>query len=337
MVAIAVSFTVMLVWKFREPAPSGIFVANSLPNAERSNKFSSAITATEPTQSGVGKAATEISDLSKQNNLTSSTPATDHLSKRATPLDILGGGNFRKLIESNRLTNIDYAIRRLAAMCTKSLSDASDRKKTLDNLSLRMAEEQKPSPDDPSRLGVGKASFQQRVASLDELYEFCNKSFEGALLKSDEYARVNTRPDVQRFRAIDKAANPQVIDLSNIQTKEALETVVTTPLYATLQGILISHLDFSTLAGNYSQEQIATLGIYASQIIVCRLGDDCGSNGYMTLFACQYGGICGNNFEEAVWDHLKDRNIDTRALRQFIDQRQQALSLLDFSILKKSK
>jgi hypothetical protein len=119
--------------------------------------------------------------------------------------------------------------------------------------------------------------------------------------------------------------------------KDALETVVKSPMYATLGHVLRSHLDTAPLASAYAEDQMMGFTLFASEILVCRLGDDCGPDGFANLQFCQMMGICGNDLESGIWDYLKENKVDITAFRQFIDQRQQALNLLDFSILKKPK
>ncbi len=288
------------------------------------------------TESTPEKAAA-ISNVSKQPDLLNPTPVHETVVRRPTPPGILGGGNLRKLYASADLTNLDYAWSRLTPICNMALNQARERDKVLAKLSSDAANNQKLSPRDPYYLSVGNASYQQRLIALDRFYELCNKSFDGTPLTSEELTRVSAQPSAQKYRAIASAASVELIDLNNVKIREALTTVVTTPMYDTLQGILLTKLDTSPLSVAYSPEQIESFKALAAQILVCRLGDDCGPDGYTTLFTCRLNGICGNNYEDAVWDHLQARNIDTRAFRQFIDQRYQALSLLDFSILKRSK
>jgi hypothetical protein len=284
------------------------------------------------------KTASDISTSEASSPRTGGTTSENNQNKiRPTPNGILGGGNFRKLAASEDLTNLDYAWRRLAPICNMSLKQAAEREKALAKLKLDVAEAQKPAQNGSLHLSLGNASYEQKASAFDRFYELCNKSFAGVPLTSKELDVMALQPGLARFRAIGVAANAEKAGLSSLEIKTALETVVTTPMYDTLQGILLTRLDVSPLAAHYSQEQLQSLTEFAAQIIVCRMGDDCGADGYTTLFTCRLNGICGNSFEDAVMDHLKDRKIDTTALRQFIDQRQQALNLLDFSILKKPK
>jgi hypothetical protein len=327
-----------LLWKFNQPSLSTDPLSSQSHSTELSNQSTRG--AASQDIATLGSQQTPInggSDVSVRTAAVEIDSVTKRPNRHPTPQGILGGGNFRNLYASNNLTNIDYAWRRLMPICTMSLKQVRDRDKVLAKMSLSLAAGQKPTTEDPSRLSTGTASHQQQVAAFDRFYELCNKSLDGIPATSEELNRISALPDVRRFHAIDRVVNAQVIDFNNVQIKGALETIVTTPMYDTLQGVLYSKLDSSSLAGTYSAEQMDTLRGFAAQILVCRLGDDCGPDGYTTLFTCRLAGICGNNYEDAVWDHLKARNVDARAFRRFIDQRYQSLSLLDFSILKNSK
>ena len=126
-------------------------------------------------------------------------------------------------------------------------------------------------------------------------------------------------------------------DPSDPEMKAKLTTVVTSPMYATLEQILATQLDLAPLKTAYPEELVQSMSVFLSQIMVCRMGEDCGLDGLMTLRLCQDSAICGNDFEGAVWDHLQSKGIDTRAFREFVDQRQRALAVLDFSILRGAK
>ncbi len=183
----------------------------------------------------------------------------------------------------------------------------------------------------------GNASLEPRVAAMDRFYELCKISTEDNPVIGDEYERIKLKPEFERRQAIASIFLNPNIDFNDARVRNALETVVRSPMYATLGDILRNNLDISSLASKYAENQMFTLSLFASEILVCRLGDDCGPDGFANLRFCESIGICGNDLESGIWDYLKENKVDTTAFRQFIDQRQQALNLLDFSILKKPK
>lgn len=243
----------------------------------------------------------------------------------------------RVLLNSDQLMKVDYAWRRLEARCTNALKDAADRPKAFARLKSTMAAFQR-APQEVDRIYLGNASFQQRVAAFDKLHALCDASLEGAPLSAADDERFRASSQFIRFRDIALSFPMRVMsDPSDPEMKAKLTTVVTSPMYATLEQILATQLDLAPLKTAYPEELVQSMSVFLSQIMVCRMGEDCGLDGLMTLRLCQDSAICGNDFEGAVWDHLQSKGIDTRAFREFVDQRQRALAVLDFSILRGAK
>lgn len=257
---------------------------------------------------------------------------------RKTATGVLGE-NLRKLLNSNVLTKIDYAESRIRPWCMVSAKQASERDTVLAQMAASIArDKQRILSGAPRNFdGGGSASYEQRIAAMDRFHELCKISTENSPVTGEEYERIKLKPDFERRQTIAKALSTTGIDINNVMIKDALETVVRSPLYPTLAHVLRSNLDTAPLASVYAEDQMSVLGLYAAEILVCRLGDDCGPDGFANLQFCQMIGICGNDLESGIWDYLKENKVETTAFRQFIDQRQQALNLLDFSILKKPK
>ncbi len=222
---------------------------------------------------------------------------------------------------------------RINIPCGGSVTTSSVAKQ---QLAETMAAEKKD-VNNSANLAIGSASYQQRLASIDRFNELCKKILNGGMLAGEEYKSVSTSPNVLHWRTIAREASAEKLNLSNLQTKSALETVVTTPMYGALEGILYNKLDYGALRNFYSEDQTASLQSLVVPILLCRLGDDCGPDGFLTLQICRNNGICGNDVEGAIWDHLRSRQFNTEPLREFVDQRFRALSVLDFSILKNQK
>jgi hypothetical protein len=322
-----------LVWGVYKPVIVNFFSLSS--NSEPLSAEAKLLAFSKILSSNSQKALTE--GPSAQTSSSSSSSAISNSLKGAGVLPPGPLGEYlRKLLNSNQLTNIDYAWSRLRVRRTNAVKETSrpiEREKAL----ARIAASAKPSPVKTLRPGEGNASYSQQVAAMDRLNELCNISIEGVPLAEREYQLIKAKPEYERSIAISKAVSGDKIDTSDVYTKEALTEVITSPMYSVLENILLTQLDMSAIVGAYRPDQIEVLSFLAAEILVCRMGDDCGPNGFTTLKFCEFGGICGGDLESAIWDNLKDSKVDTRAFRQFVDQRQQALNLLDFSILKKPK
>ncbi len=338
MAVIAITLFIIFTWKFHEPSLANSPHSQQLSNGQvgGTEKHTTTPLTSDPSKSEE-KILDQVISLTEPALKGAAIVGKSAEGQIASPN--LLGESLRKLLSSNKLTNFDYAWRRLQGRCSQPDTQMSNRSATLTRLTANMEAQQKPSTGDPHFILFGNASYEKRVIAIDKLNELCNKSTEGSLLSNMEDEKIRASPEFARYRdiAMTFPKTKTTLDLNNVQIKGALETVVTSPMYSTLEWILFTQLDTAPLSSAYTAEQVSNLSFLASKILVCRMGDDCGFNGFMTLEFCRYNGICGNDLESAIWDNLRARNIDTRAFRQFIDQCQQALNLLDFSILKKSK
>jgi hypothetical protein len=328
-----ITICVLIVWRYYTPSESG---ARSLGGSTSDSVSKNTQSITPPASASLGdtKITTGHSSASAQ-PISAGASFTEG---RKTSTGVLGE-NLRKLLNSNTLTKIDYAESRIRPWCMVSAKQASEREVVLAQMAASIArDKQRSLSGAPRNLdGGGGASYEQRIAAMDRFHELCKISTENAPLTGVEYERIKLKPDFERRQDIAKVLSTTGMDINNVVIKDALETVVRSPLYATLGHVLRNNLDTAPLATAYTEDQMLVLGLYAAEILVCRLGDDCGPDGFANLQFCQMIGICGNDLESGIWDYLKENKVDTTALRQFIDQRQQALNLLDFSILKKSK
>ncbi len=137
------------------------------------------------------------------------------------------------------------------------------------------------------------------------------------------------------LRKILAAADVQKLNLGVLEAEKAFRVILSTPLYGALENNLYSSLNYSRLQNDYSPEQIALFNIVVVPILLCRMGDDCGPNGTVTLQMCMQVGICGNYVEEAVWDSIKNSKFDPTALRRFIDYTYLALQAQELSVFKR--
>jgi hypothetical protein len=331
---LAVAILAITAWKFYELSPSQIFPFGTSNPDVADNK------GTLPTTVPASVSAANTKTVADALN-TSAQPVSVSATFPDARKVLTGalGDNLRKLLHSNELSKIDYGVSRIRPWCMVSAKQAGERETVIARMANSIKKDKQrilagaPSWIDSS----GGASLEKRVAAMDRFHEFCKISTEGNAVMWEEFERIKLKPEFARRQAIASMFLPADIDLTSVKIKDALETVVRSPMYATLGDILRNKLDTSSLGSTYSEDEISILRLFASDILVCRLGDDCGPDGFANLWFCQSAGICGNDLESGIWDYLKENKVDTAALRQFIDQRQQALNLLDFTILKKPK
>jgi hypothetical protein len=335
--AAAISFLVVVVltiaaWKFYEPSRSKI-AANTSPSVGSDSSTQTALSPTPVSAARVGQ-TTESIRASTQ-SVSSGTVVLENTKRPMGPL----GENLRRLLNSNDLTKIDYAESRIRPWCMVSAKQASERATVLARMAASIARDKQQILSGAPRNfdNGGGASYDQRVAAMDRFHELCKISTEGNAVMGEEFDRIKLKPEFTRRQSIASMFVNAEIDLNSARIKDALETMVRAPMYSSLSHVLRNNIDTSSLASAYSEDQMMGFRLFASEILVCRLGDDCGPDGFANLQFCQMMGICGNDLESGIWDYLKENKIDTTAFRQFIDQRQQALNLLDFSILKKPK
>jgi hypothetical protein len=246
----------------------------------------------------------------------------------------LFGESLRKLLNTNQLAKIDYAMLRLLIPCEAvkgaGSAEAMPAPMSREDTAQRSAE----------LLGIGTASDKVKQDASTRFGELCLKILEDDKLSAGEFKQATTNPGVIRWREIARAINDPAggsLDLSNAKTKAALEAVITTPMYGLLENLLYTRLDVEPLRTAYSQDEINNLSNLIVPILLCRMGDDCGPDGFATLQLCRQHGICGNDLEQAVWAHLQARQLDTIALQRFVDRSFLSLRAFDLSILKLAK
>jgi hypothetical protein len=254
--------------------------------------------------------------------------STQHrvVAERARISPRLVNGNARAFLNSNDLSKFDYYRTRFAS-CNSSLLTPMQVEERVRNVVTVQTD-----ASASARFVIGSASHAAVRASIVRLNALCVDGWEGKPLTSAEGKAIDESAQMARLRAISIAAKN--FDLDNSESIAALRSIITEPLYGRLESVLFSKLDYSDLVNAYPEVGVDALATVVIPLLLCRIGDDCGPDGFVTLQLCQSNGICGADAETALWAHLERQRIDTAPLRAFIDQRQRALTLLDFSILK---
>lgn len=238
------------------------------------------------------------------------------------------GANLRTLSRSINLTKVDYADYRLSLYCSGAISRPHMR--TVEQLKALMETQQTWPPN--GKVFLGGATYAQRHESALQFDKICSDSLEGHELSDSDHLAAKTNPQLDRLRAISREVGAARADFADPVTKAALEIVVTAPLYGLLESTLLLKLDYSALGEAYPAIPVDYFGQLVAPLLLCRMGDDCGPNGYQTLRLCRDQGICGSDFENALWNHFQGIGFNAQPLRDFIDQRHRALIVRDFSI-----
>ena len=243
----------------------------------------------------------------------------------------LFGETARSLVRSNVLAKIDYGQHRAYMECT-SLASGVDGNKLVKESVLP----QRTDKNRDSYLHYGYASEEARLAGFSRSLERCRKIFEGARLSPEETLLIRALPKVKEYEII-RATLREANDFEESKTKVALVQAVTEPMFGALASLLINKLDYSELAKFYGETGASSLQNLVFELVLCRMGDDCGRGGIVTEQLCWESGICGEYTEEAIWTNLRDRGLDTTALNQFVTRVHQALLSGDTSIFRKPK
>jgi hypothetical protein len=234
------------------------------------------------------------------------------------------------LLNSRDLKKVDYARLKILAPCGNQMWLGKDRRQAAFSTQLQVS-----AALDNTQFRFQRAPEQTRRAALEKFVEVCQNIFE-----SKDYpakisdSAMNSAQSVE-LRRILAAADVLKLNSGAPEADKAFKVILSTPLYGALENNLYSSLDYARLQNDYSPEQIALFNIVVVPILLCRMGDDCGPNGTVTLQICMQVGICGNYVEEAVWDSLKNSKFDTTALKRFIDYTYLALQAQELSVFKR--
>jgi hypothetical protein len=234
------------------------------------------------------------------------------------------------LLNSNELKKVDYARLKILVPCGNQMWLGKDRRQAAFSTQLRLSAEL-----DNTQFRFQRAPEQTRRAALEKFVEVCQNIFEAKDYPTKILDSTMNSTQSMELRKTLAAADVSKLGLGLLEAEKAFRVILSTPLYGALENNLYSSLDYSRLQNDYSPEQIALFNIVVVPILLCRMGDDCGPNGMVTLQMCMQVGICGNYVEEAVWDSLKNSKFNPAALKRFIDYTYLALQAQELSVLKR--
>jgi hypothetical protein len=255
-------------------------------------------------------------------------------SSDAAQLGSLPKGLFREsitnLLNSKELKKVDYAKNKILAPCGHQMWLGKERRQAAFSAQLKVS-----AALDLSQFRFQRAPEQTRRAALEKFVEVCQNIFESQDYPTKILNSTMNSPQSSELRRILATADVSKLNSGDSEAEKAFKIILSIPLYGALENNLYSSLDYSRLQNDYSPEQIALFNIVVVPILLCRMGDDCGPNGTVTLQMCMQAGICGNYVEEAVWDSLRNSKFDPAALRRFIDYTYLALQAQELSVFKR--
>jgi hypothetical protein len=251
------------------------------------------------------------------------TPSTPKLAKG------LFNDSIANLLNSRELKRVDYARLKILLPCGAQIG-FGDARQEMFTLQLQTNIEYDKLP-----LKFFRANDQTRRAALDRFVDVCFNIFESNDFPRKVVDASFLTPQMDALRKIVGDADVTKLNAGNAEAEKAFKQVITEPLLGKLENILYTSLDYSSLKNSYSTEQIAMLNMVVVPILLCRMGDDCGLDGLVTLQICMQHGICGNNVESAIWDSLGGNQTDLAALRRFIDRTYLAIQAQDLSVFRR--
>lgn len=266
----------------------------------------------------VSSAPTDLKPISVAADIKHSsvvTSTSNELTSRA--LNNSGIGLFnepvRSLLRSDKMAKLDYARLRVNTQCLSFLSPVGAAKTVEDsaNAVAKLSETDK--------LLYGRATPATRQIALSRSIEACSKLFEGSPLSADEWVAFNAQPNTSQWRRLVKAGQKENFGSDAVATKEFMEKIISEPMLGAMEGFLYAGLANSgALTKDYPPEQASALRILAVPFLLCQMGDDCRSGGIVSEQLCWQSGICGENVQDAILEHLRSQQINTAVFEQFL-------------------
>lgn len=238
--------------------------------------------------------------------------------------------SIRSLMRSSSISKIDYALSRAQSECM-SFYLGLDVAVAVKEFAAATSENELT-----KQLSLGRASKEVRHTSFRRSFDKCSKLFEGARISQQEMDTLRLLPSFDQYRAVKAALNASQ-HFDRPEEMAALSQAVLAPMFGALASVIANKVDFAELVAAYGRERVVPLYDLTIPLVLCRMGDDCGSGGIVTEQLCWERGICGDRVEEAILDNLRAKGVDTRALEQFITRVHLGLQNRDPAIFKKPR
>ena len=219
----------------------------------------------------------------------------------------------RSLMRSDKMAKVDYALLRVNTQCLAFMGRAMAANMVENSIAI----EAKLSDSD--KLLFGRATVDTRRAALSRSIEACSRLLEGSPVTADEMVAFNAQPNVAKWRTLAKAGQKENYRSDPAATLEFFEKVVSEPMLGSMEGFLYSGLSQSgELDKDYPAPQAVALRLLAVPFLLCQMGDDCRSGGIVNEQLCWQSGICGENVQDAILEHLRSQQINTAAFEQLV-------------------
>ncbi len=175
--------------------------------------------------------------------------------------------------------------------------------------------------------GIGKGTLEERRLAALRLGKMCEEFF----AQASRATVIDREGEIFRARGL-SIKNP--VDADNPQVAKALHEIMTTPLLGNI-GFMLLYAEQSELNSAIADEKTLHRAL-ATDLLICRLGDDCGPDSLIANRLCMFMGFCGGGVEEAIMNGYAHKNFNWNVLDQYVTKMQVAFGKGDTSIFKKS-
>lgn len=246
----------------------------------------------------------------------------------AAPADWLGNTDIRQLLTSPEVAKIDYGLIRLGMLCD-SYRYPTHKAIVFESTARAKAEKS-------ADLMLGDATQAEKEAAFERSRTKCARLYGGSVPTDEELDRFRTQAAFKRWAELSKRSIASDPALTTAEISEARSTVVSAPMFGTLEATLLPRLDITSLTKKFGKEQADQLHIHLVTMVLCRMGDDCGKNGLVTDQQCWRYGLCGDNVEAAILQNLASRGFDANEVSDYASDIHTRLQYRDFSMLTSS-
>lgn len=182
-------------------------------------------------------------------------------------------------------------------------------------------------------ISAGKAGLADRVAAYRKSREVCGVFYPDGQLDDEFYARLRTMAAFKRVRSLRESL--EVADLGTPEGKSLLKEVMDAPLYSSVRYLMYQRLEFSNFADMASDSTGGQLLWWAGmELMMCRMGDDCGPDSPRALQLCWQAAICGGDVETAFRTHIRAVGLDADLLSRRVTELHSRLQMGDTSWLR---
>lgn len=231
---------------------------------------------------------------------------------------------------------IDYATLRLELPCRFAARDSL-------GPAARVAAHMAQESADPQLVKMalpGNSTHEQRTRALVALKKRCETYYGSTIGLSVEETDFAVRePKYREMVRFVSGALMQTEQHSEAEVQRAMRTLIETPLFTEAAAAVHQHVDLAKLLTSEGVTRGEVLDesfkYFVSELVACRMGDDCGADGWVTSAMCWQAGYCASTAEEAIYTRFKGTHIDSSTLGRIVDRIVSGFANGDTSILLK--